>query len=230
MLRELAKNLWLAEGPVVRFFGMPFPTRMVVVRLSGARLWVHSPIRLDADLRREIEKLGRVTYLISPNKIHHLFMGEWKSVWPDALLYASPFLRQRRADLEFDADLLDTPDPAWAEEIDQVIIRGSRVLEEAVFLHRASRTLILGDLIENFPPDSLGFFMRLLARWGRVLAPHGETPRDLRATYRDRARARQGLQTVLDWQPRRVVMCHGEWLEGERVRPFLENAFAWAWR
>lgn len=36
-----------------------------------------------------------------------------------------------------------------------MIVRGSSVHREAVFFHRASRTLILTDLIENFEPAKL---------------------------------------------------------------------------
>ncbi|MFP4044724.1 MAG: DUF4336 domain-containing protein, partial [Rhodosalinus sp.] len=37
-------DLWLVDGPAIRFYGMPFSTRMTVVRLSDGGLWLHSPI------------------------------------------------------------------------------------------------------------------------------------------------------------------------------------------
>ena len=40
----------------------------------------------------------------------------------------------------FDAEFADASNPAWADDIDQVIFRGSVVMEEVVFFHRASRT------------------------------------------------------------------------------------------
>ena len=72
MLREFGKDLWIAEGPVVPFLGMfPYPTRMAVVRLSDGGLWIWSPLALDDMLAKEVEALGPVRYLISPNKLHH---------------------------------------------------------------------------------------------------------------------------------------------------------------
>jgi hypothetical protein len=45
-LEKLDESLWLADGETVSFYGFPYPTRSVIVRLSGDRLWVWSPIRL----------------------------------------------------------------------------------------------------------------------------------------------------------------------------------------
>ena len=47
-------------------------------------------------------------------------------------------LRSRRKDLAFDADLADAPDPGWAGEIDQLLFKGSVLMTETVFFHRAS--------------------------------------------------------------------------------------------
>ena len=106
-------NLGL-EGPIIPFyFGFPYPTRMVVVRLSDGDLFVWSPIPLSPPMRREVDKLGPVRHLVAPNLLHHLFLAEWKSAYPEARLYAAPGLRRRRGDLTFDCDLADTPNPRW---------------------------------------------------------------------------------------------------------------------
>jgi hypothetical protein len=74
---------------------------MTVVRLSDGSLWVCSPIRLSETLKASIDEQGPVRHLVSPNKIHHLFLEEWARVWPEAKLYASPGLARRRRDLAF---------------------------------------------------------------------------------------------------------------------------------
>ena len=74
-LEKLDESLWLADGETVSFYGFPYPTRSVIVRLSGDPLWVWSPIRLADDLRIEVDCVGRVAHLISPNKLHHLHSG-----------------------------------------------------------------------------------------------------------------------------------------------------------
>jgi hypothetical protein len=43
-LQAFAKDVWIADGPNVRDFGVMFTTRMVVVKLSDGSLWVNSPV------------------------------------------------------------------------------------------------------------------------------------------------------------------------------------------
>ena len=59
-LRQLAKDLWVAERPQ-RFYGLEVGTRMTVMRLVDGSLLLHSPIALDAALRRELDALGPPT-------------------------------------------------------------------------------------------------------------------------------------------------------------------------
>jgi hypothetical protein len=74
----IAHNLWIVDGPAVRWFTMPFPTRMTIARLADGGLFVHSPIELTAEVREAVAALGVPRYLVSPNKIHHLFWAEWQ--------------------------------------------------------------------------------------------------------------------------------------------------------
>src|SRR6185437_10089296 len=114
----------------------------------------------------------------------------------------------------FDADLADAPPDAWAADLDQMRFRGSRVIEEFVFFHRASETLILADLIENFEPEKLTRGMRWLAWLGGVLDPDGKAPLDMRMTFMGHKRlARESFDRVIAWHPQRVILAHGRCYE-----------------
>ena len=147
MLVPFGEDLYFADGPAVSFFGFPYPTRMAVARLSSGNTWVWSPIALTEKLIRAVEAIGPVRYIVSPNKLHHLALSQWRHRWPEARIYAPPGLARRRQKLALDAELGDAPDPQWAADIDQVIFRGSFAMEEVVFFHRRSRTAIFGDLL-----------------------------------------------------------------------------------
>ena len=172
-LVPIGPDIWLAEGPVVSFYGFPYPTRMVLIRLAGGGLFVWSPIALTAELMADVDALGPVEHLASPNAIHHLFMGAWKTAYPAARLYASPGLARKRKDLRFDATLNDMPPAAWAGDIDQVEMAGSFALTEIVFFHRKSRTAIFADLIENFRPGWFKGWRGWLARLDGIVMPTG---------------------------------------------------------
>ncbi|MFY0567865.1 DUF4336 domain-containing protein [Archangium lansingense] len=233
--RPLTENVWLVDGPVVRMaaYGtyIPFPSRMTIVRLANGDLWLHSPTALSEPLRRRVEALGRVAHLVSPNKIHYAHIAAWKAAYPAARAWASPGVRERAASqgiaVSFNAELGDTPPPEWGGELEQLVFRGSRFMEEVVFLHRASRTLLLADLIENFEADHVSPGLRWLVRLSGNLHPDGKAPLDLRLMFLGRKDvARACLKRMLAWQPERIVLAHGRCYL-ERGTEELRRAFRW---
>jgi hypothetical protein len=226
MLEPFDTNLWTAEGPTVPFLGMPYPTRMALVRLSGGDLWVWSPIALTRELADEVERLGDVRHLVSPNKLHHLFLADWAERWPEARLHAPPGLPPRRRDLAFHSEIGDVPDPAWKDEIDQVVIRGSFVMDEVWFFHRSSLTAIVGDMVQKLDPTTLRPWHRFVMRLDGLVGPNGSTPREWRATFWNRRAAREAVRRALDWNPEHVVIAHGSNIRTEGT-PILRRSLTW---
>ncbi|MBS0319864.1 MAG: DUF4336 domain-containing protein [Proteobacteria bacterium] len=226
MLHEFGPSLYVADGPTVSFHGFPYPTRMAVARLADRRLWVWSPIALTSALAMQVQALGRVTYVVSPNKLHHLFLAAWAARWPAAKLYAPPGLARKLRTLHFAADLRDEPDPAWADDIDQAIFSGSFALDEVAFFHRPSSTAIFGDLIQRFPASSLSGWKRVVMRLSGLVGAQGGTPIDWRMSFVRRAPARAALCKVLAWNPTRLLIAHGECAQSG-AREIVRRALSW---
>ena len=74
MLEQLGSNLWFAGGGIVSFNGIACPTRMAVIRLADGGLWLWSPVEETAAIEHEVRALGPVRHIVSPNKLHHLFL------------------------------------------------------------------------------------------------------------------------------------------------------------
>jgi hypothetical protein len=226
MIREFGPSLYVAEGPTVSFFGFPYPTRMAIARLEDGGLWVWSPIALRSELERAVEAIGPVRHIVSPNKLHHLFLKEWKERWPNARLHAPPGLVRRRPELRFDAELGDEADPAWAADLDQVIFRGSIAMAEVVFFHRPSRAAIFGDLVQRHDPARIRGLSGMLMRLDGLVGESGSTPREWRASFWRRRPARAARARVLAWEPERLVIAHGECAKENATR-ILSRALAW---
>jgi hypothetical protein len=224
VLREWAEGIWLAEAPL-RFYGLPFGTRMTVIRLRDRALLLHSPISLDARLRAEVEALGPVRHIAAPNKLHHLYLAQAHEAFPDAKVYAPPGLARKRPDLHLDAELADAAPDAWRGELEQLIVRGSRVLQEVVFLHPASRTLIVADICEHFGPHS-PLLTRIAARLSRMY-DRPRMPPDMQLTFRDRPATRASFERLLAWDFDRVILAHGRLLESGAKAQFRRE-YAWA--
>ena len=226
MLEQVGDELWIAEGEPVSFYGFPYPTRMAVVRLSNGDLWVWSPTTLTAALVAEIGSLGPVRHLVEPNKLHHLFLPDWISAYPEARLYAPPGLAKKRRDISFHAELGDVPETAWAGEIDQVVFRGSLFMEEVVFFHRRSRAALVCDLIQKFDPQTTRGFQGLLMRLDGLVGPNGSTPREWRASFLNRRAARAALRQALEWEAEVLVIAHGVWVR-RNGKEALRRSLAW---
>ena len=101
---------------------------MTVVRLSNGDLFLHSPIKFDEGMAEELQGLGTVRHLVSPNQFHYAHIAEWARAFPDAISWASPGVRQRararRVDIHFTRDLSASAPDEWRGEIDQLLFPG----------------------------------------------------------------------------------------------------------
>jgi hypothetical protein len=226
MLQEFGPSIYTADGPAVSFYGFPYPTRMALVRLTDGALWVWSPVSLTDELVAAVNALGPVRHIVSPNKIHHLFLNEWSAQWPGARMYAPPGLAERRPEIRFDATLGDEPEKAWASDIDQVVFHGSFAMEEVVFFHRKSRTALFCDLIQRFPESSTTGWRGKLMRLDGLVGERGSTPREWRASFLRRKAARTAREQVLQWQPEKLLIAHGQ-CAGSGASAIVENALRW---
>jgi hypothetical protein len=226
VLRELAPEIFTADQPL-RFVGIPMGTRMTVVRLPERKLWIHSPIERDPNLTLRVEALGTPTYLVAPNRFHHLYVADWQAAYRLSRLYVAPGLETKRKDLAITAVLGDPAPPAWSEVLDQQLLEGLPLANEVVFFHRPSRTLVASDLAFNVGPTSpplMRAAFRLTGGYGRL----STTPIE-RMFVRDRAAYRRSLERILAWPIERVIVAHGEIVE-RGGRDALARAYAWLLR
>lgn len=230
-LKPIADEVWISDGGWIRFYGLPFPTRMTIVRLPGDVLWVHSPIALEGRLLEEVSEIGDVGYLIAPNWIHYAWINDWQVHFPDAQTWGCPGVVERAKSrgraLRIDQELGGTAPSDWSDHIDQFQAR-SKLHQEVIFFHGATRTLILTDLIENFERQYLPWWMRPLVKLGHVCAPDGRMPRDIAASFRrDPDHLHKLIDTMIRWDPLRIVISHGRWFEengrSELLRVFRDD-------
>ena len=223
-LKAIAPELWVVETPL-RFRGIEVGRRMTVVRLGSGDLWVHSPAPLRPELREALAQLGDVRFVVPASSMHgHLFMEQYRDAYPDVELFSAPGLDRKRKDLAFDGTLEGEPDPRWREDLDQTSVLGHRFVTEIVFLHRPTRTLIVGDLVFAIG-ESAPAAMRALARAARRYRRISPTPM-FRFGLRDKAAARRSLDRILAWDFDRIILGHGELVE-TGGRDALRSAYAW---
>ncbi len=225
MLTSFAEDIWIADGSDLSVLGFTYPTRCAVMRLAGDGLLVWSPIELNDDLKKQLKALGTVTHLVAPNMFHHMFLSEWQFAFPTAQLFGLQALHAKRPDLRFDGVLTDGPDPSWDAQIDQVVIE-NKLTDEVVFFHRASKTVIFTDLIQQFPRGFHKGWRSVVARLDLMVGETPNVPRKFRLGFWNKAKAKTSISKVLDWPVARVLLAHGApvTINGHAV---LKRSFAW---
>jgi hypothetical protein len=233
-LKPVTDDVWIVDGPLIEFrpplLRMPFPTRMTAIRI-GRELFIHSPTPLTAELKVEIAAIGDPAWIIGPNRIHYWWIPEWCDAYPDAVTYLAPrIMDQAGGRLDRVSHrcrpLADRSGYAWDGTIDTLPVHGN-FMSEVVFFHRPSRTLVLTDMIENFEPQKLGMFFRVLTWLAGVHHPDGKMPRDMRLTIRARAaELRAAVELMIGWDPARIILAHGRWYERDGADE-LRRAFRW---
>ncbi len=232
-LKPVAENIWIVDGPVIDFgpplMKMSFPTRMTVIRLEGG-LFVHSPTHLAGGLKTEMEALGTVRWIIGPNRIHYWWIRDWHAAFPDAEVWLAPRIREQAGDhIDFETlELNREGGYAWDGEVHTLPISGS-YMTEVEFFHKATRTLILTDFIENFELAKAGgnWLKNMLMKWGGVADPNGSMPRDMRLTFRkQKPQLKAAIEKMIGWSPERIIIAHGRWYDSNGAAE-LKRAFGW---
>ena len=230
MLEPLGPDLWIADGGIVSFHGFDYPTRMAIARLADGGLWLWSPVEKTAALENEIQALGPVRHIVSPNNLHHLFLGAWQAAFPDAKLWGPEATIAKCRDLHFSGVLADDPPVDWEGQIDQLYFTNSPFVEELIFFHLTSSTAIIADLSQTFSETFLKrhwpWWIRLIAKLSKMVEGWGYPPIDYRISFRHRASARPKIRALIAKHPEHVVLAHGEIVRtgGEA---FLRRAFSW---
>ncbi|MGC2131611.1 MAG: DUF4336 domain-containing protein [Candidatus Aquilonibacter sp.] len=211
-LLAFGPDIWTADGPAVTVFGpLALPTRMIVVRLRDGSLWINSPIEASPDEMDRLTQLGRVRHLVAPTPLHAWRLAAWKKHFPDTLVWSPALLEAR------------TPRD-WVEEIDQTMFQGNLFLTEAEFFHRASRTLIMTDFLQNYAPLPGRPVRNALTRLAHVQG--GGVPIDIRLSITRRALARRSLMTILSWDFDKLIVAHGDCVEAG-AKAFVRSVFDW---
>ena len=163
-------------------------------------------------------------HLVAPSLYHDLYWPAWFARYPQGTFWGVPGFPKAHPDLRFHELLSpDQPTP-WEAELPKLFIAGMPKLNECVFFHPPTRSLIVADLVFNLSADQplLGkLILKVIANYGKVTCS-----RLFRAFIKDRQAFGNSVEEVLGWDIERVIVGHGENLtqDGKQV---LRQSFSW---
>jgi hypothetical protein len=226
-LQELAPGgIWIAERKLW-FSGVKLRSRMTVVRLADGRLWVHSASEPTAELRAELDRLGEVSWVVVPNRFHHIHAAAMKAHYPGAQVIGPASATLRNNSAVFDVAIDDPRLPSLVPDLSPVPLRGVPFLDETLFFHTRTRTLIGADLMMcGCPADhwTWRWSSRVLGQFQRYKAPP-----DVRWKTRGGPIVCQSLDEIAKLQLERILVAHSDPIEDRPVEQ-LEAAWRFARR
>jgi hypothetical protein len=226
-LRELSPGgIWLSERHLW-FGGVRLRSRMTVVRLADGRLWVHSASEPTPGLCAALDRLGEVSWVVVPNRYHHIHAGAMKARYPDAQVIGPASAKVRNDSVALDVAIEDERLRALVPELSPVALRGVPFLDETLFFHAKTRTLIAADLMMcGCPADHWTW------RWASHVCGQYlryKAPPDVRWHTRAGPIVRQSLEEIAKLPLERILVAHSDPVE-DRPGEQLEEAWRFALR
>ncbi len=222
VFQAIADGVWTSNVEVSLRKVMRIPATMTVLALPNNELLLHSPVPMTDERKAEVDALGRVTHLYSPNAVHHLSIGFWSEAYPHARVHASKALAKKRPELRIDR-FQDTPEPAFKGVIDEVHVDSFKTFETAV-LHRPSKTLVLADLVQNMVPSH--WFTRLYATLSGVNGKVAVLGPIKKSGFSDHKAMKKHLEQILSFDFDRIIVGHGTVIT-ENPKEQLSRAYEW---
>lgn len=224
MLQRIAEDIWSQETNLRIAAGVRMPCRATIMRLSDGGLVVCSPLAIDEDTAKEIDALGEVRFLVSPSLGHWMFLMAAAARYPKARVLGPPGLEKKVGDLAFERLPEHGRIDGMRDEIRIERIEGAPAMQEHVFLHERSRSLVVTDLMFNVHRcDS--FVMRLALRCMGAWKKTAQS-RAWRFLVKDRAAAARSASSILSWDFERIVVAHGDVVDCD---PHERSRQALAW-
>jgi hypothetical protein len=215
--REIVPAVVVMQYPL-RAFGIDFRRCVTLLRLADGRLVIHSSAPFTAENVAAIRRFGVPTWLVEATLMHDTFARRVRAVFPD-LPYLAP---DGFAKLTGVPTQLPYPPPSdWTGKIEVFKLEGLRKINEHALFHRASRTLVLADLLFHFPADSRGwprFFARHIMRLPRLSGVSAF----FRLMIRNRKAFALSMKKMLEWDFEQIVVGHGETIQYNAKRIFAQ--------
>ena len=205
---KIRDDLYCFDGTIRMPLGN-FPVRSTFVRTSKGNVLI-SPTPDLEEHAALMTSLGGVQYLVAPSLIHHKYFADAVRLFPAAERWGVAGFETKRPDIQWQK-FFDRDEWPLENELDAYVLDGVPDLNETVFIHAASQTLIATDLIFNVgKPGNLfaKLMLTMLGTYGRFAVS-----RYWKKQIKDPTAFGVSMALVMDAEFDRVIMAHGKILE-----------------
>ena len=183
---------------------MNLPVRSTVLQLSKATILISPGSALE---NKDFQGLTPFTDIVAPSLFHDGGIRKAFKILPTVRFWAAPGLSQKKRDIPWTAEITPTTWP-YDNELKAILIEGMPKINEVVFVHLASKSLIVSDLVFN---------MHTMQSWTAkaILKCFGTYERFAMSRFfarfiQDRSAFKRSLQHVFTYDFDRIIVGHGD--------------------
>ncbi|KAJ3780921.1 hypothetical protein GGU10DRAFT_126799 [Lentinula aff. detonsa] len=233
VIREVTSGVWTFSRPFGRgpLGLLPWGGRSTAVKLHNGDVFVLASTPLTEDTKSAIDALGTLKWIIAADIVHHLFIGQYKKEYPEAKVIGVEGLREKKEknkeSLMIDGEYgVDPPETLYGfeDEIKACYFSGF-ANKDVAFLHVATKTLIVADLLFNLPGTEQYSKSKASPKVPIIgkLNPESSMHKRLLWTIgKDKDAMRRDAKIVSGWDFERIIMCHGDVIETGGKRAWEE--------
>ncbi|KAF9448583.1 hypothetical protein P691DRAFT_800515 [Macrolepiota fuliginosa MF-IS2] len=220
VIREVTRNVWTFSRPFARYGIIPFGGRSTAIRMKDGGVWLLASTPLDEETKSTLDSIGPVRFIIGPDAVHHLFLGQYKKAYPSAKVIAPEDAHARLEDRSLKFDGAWGRDPSgtqygFEDDVKACYFDGLKN-KDVAFFHPDSKTLIQADLLLNLPCNE----QYSKAKSGSGKLPFANVnpwswlhPHIVWRLGVDKEAMKRDAQTVASWDFKRIIPCHGDVIE-----------------
>lgn len=207
-MKTLDKNLWLLTYPL-NLLGVNLRRNVAIIRLSTRQLVIHSTGPFTGEDVAMIQSLGNVGWICDVMLRHDTYAKEGRIAFPDVPFLAPEGFGQNQ---DFVTHAI-VPTPAeWGSELQALELQGVPSMRETVFFHAPTRTLIVADLVFNFPYNE-PLWSELMLKAAVGSKHHPGMSRAFKFSIKDDQAFQQSIAHMMAWNFDRVIVGHGDVIE-----------------
>ncbi|MDQ6859539.1 MAG: hypothetical protein M3032_00050 [Verrucomicrobiota bacterium] len=217
-MERIAENVWRLRYSLP-LLGHDLGRAVTVIRLHSGKLVIHSTAPFSAIDIAAIRELGDPGWLLDATLFHDSFAKEGCRSF-ERVPYLAPPGFEKVAGVR--TQPLTPPPAEWNDEIEVFPLAGMPKVQEHVLYHVPSRTLIVCDFFFNLGQDASAwtrFFFRYVMGLRRGIGMSFF----FRLMIKDRAAFIESLRPILERNFARVIVGHGEVIEGDAQRTLREE-------
>jgi hypothetical protein len=182
---------------------MKLPLRTMVIQLKAARVLLSPASTMTVD---ELAGLGEVSDIVAPNLLHMEGVPNAANAHPKARLWGPKSAQKKAPHVAWQGTLAVDPWP-YEDELALLPVDGMPSVKESLFLHHASKALLVTDFAFNMgSPPGIGprIVLGIFGTYGRF-----GVSRLFLMMVKDKAAFTRSIAPLADLDFDRVVPAHG---------------------